>query len=107
MNPSIILGLGMGALNAVLTAAIFLYMLRSLVITFSLVEGLKIITEVTGIGTFWWGGNWAGEKLLGQTDWGPILPWYALGLAVLFIVLTIVPLLRFVARIAEEVKRPP
>jgi hypothetical protein len=105
MDPlPIMVGCGIGALNAMLTGTIFAYMLRSLIVTFTWIEGAKIVTSVLGISGFWWGGNWAGKTLLGDVKWGLVLPWYALALAILFIILTSIPVYRFIARIANEIR---
>ena len=104
--PSSVIGICLGALIGVITGAIFIYMLKSLSKAAVWLDGVKIVAEMLSIPTFWFGGPWVATKVLLSVQWQHVLPWYIALLAILFLVIATIPMLRFVVRMATETEGP-
>lgn len=97
------IGACLGALIGVITGSIFIYTLRSLSQAAVWSDGVKIVTEMLSIPTFWFGGPWVATQPLKSLSWPVALPWYLVLLLVLFLVVALVPLARFVGRVAGQI----
>ncbi len=99
-----VIGLGVGLLIGVLSGVNFLFMLKTLAQAASWVDGLKVVGEIAMIPTFWFGGPWITTKIIPATTWTAMAPWYVVTLAAAFVLITVIPVVRFIARIAREIK---
>lgn len=104
MHTATIIGLALGLLIGIITGAIFVFMLKSLHRASSWGEGLKVVVEMLAVPTFWFGGPWVATKALTSVTWADVLPSYALVLAVVFTIVAALPVLRFIAQTADDIR---
>lgn len=92
----------LGALIGVITGSIFIFMLKSLSQAVVWGDGVKIVAEMLSIPTFWFGGPWVATKSLAALSWPLVLPWYIGLLLVLFLLIAMFPLARFVSLMSSK-----
>ena len=104
MLLQIIAGLAIGILIGVLSGIVFLSMLRLVVKARKLKEVVAIAAQLLSLPTFWFGGPWLGNRLMQSLKWESLLPYYLLGLAVVFLLLISGPLIAYIHRIRLAIK---
>jgi hypothetical protein len=101
-----IIGIALGVLIGMITGAIFVFMLKSLHRASSWGEGLKVVGEMLAVPTFWFGGPWVATKALTSVTWPDVLPSYVVALAVVYTMMAVLPVLRYIARTADDIRGP-
>lgn len=100
-----ITGIALGILIGVVSGLVFLLLFRTAHRAEKLRDILPAIPELLGIPTFWFGGPWLTTALLKIVELDDILPSYILSLTCTFVLITIMPLFRFVIMIGNEIGR--
>jgi hypothetical protein len=101
-------GIALGVLMGVLSGAIFVFLLRDMVIFGNtLVHALKVVGEVISIPGFWFGGPWVTTGVLKDIEWALIIENYLIALSLVFLGISATTLLRFISRITNELQLGP
>jgi hypothetical protein len=77
-------------------------MIKSLSKAVAFLDGVKVVTEMLALPTFWFGGPWVATRVLASVRWERALPWYIAFLAFPFFLIACVPFFRFVLRMARD-----
>ncbi len=102
------LGIPLGLLIGAVTGLVLLLLLRTAWATSARQwkNIISIVGEILALPTFWFGGPWLTSKLLADTDFTSILPYYMASLAVMFLIIVIVPIFRVIIKTANEIENP-
>ena len=112
IRPDPALAFGVGLLIGTVTGAIFVLLLLEVATAAKRSRAQHIgraVSEILALPGFWFGGPWLSSRLLSHGGLGAALSYYTLTLACGFLVVSVLPLYRLVARTAraiEEVIRP-
>jgi len=98
----IILGIALGILIGVVTAAVFIHLLK--VLAGSTSGEFKVVAEVLAIPTFWFGGPWVTTRFLEHVGREEILSIYTFSLTLTFLILIAFPVFRFVITTANIIE---
>lgn len=99
------MGIVLGALNGIITGAVFIALVMGLAKTDSGQSG-KIVAEVLAIPTFWFGGPWVATQTLTTVDWARQIEPYAASLLVVFGLISLFPVYGFVQKVTRDLKKP-
>lgn len=100
------IGIPLGILIGLVSGVIFILLVRTAWTSRNDRKAVsKVVLELLGIPTFWFGGSWAASALLEGISVSAILPYYATSLAVVFGLIAVPVLLKIVLQIAREVGR--
>jgi len=91
----------LGALNGIITGAVFIALVRGLAATDSSQSG-RVVAEVLAIPTFWFGGPWVATQTLKSVDWPRQIEPYAAALLFVFALISIFPVIGFVKKVTRE-----
>jgi hypothetical protein len=116
VNVIIVMGVSIGALIGVVSGIMGLLFLRD---AFSVSSGryswwentfgrrppsgVKLAGKFSTLPLFWVGGYWT-AAFVKQANWSELLPYYLVSLAIVFIVIMLIPLMRLIVKISGLIK---
>ena len=106
-RPDRALAVGVGVLIGLITGVIFVLLLLQVASSAKTARAKRIsatVTQCFGLPAFWFGGPWLTGKLIANSGLGAAVNVYAVSLAITFLVVIGLPLIRLVLRVAERLK---
>lgn len=103
-SHSMMMGIILGALNGIITGAVFIALVKGLAGTDSGQSG-KVVGEVLAIPTFWFGGPWVATQTLRSVDWPRQIEPYAAALLVVFALISVFPVIGFVRKVTRDLEK--
>lgn len=97
-------GIALGLLNGMLSAVVFVYLVKGLAESAGGLSDIQIALKVLAIPTFWFGGPWVATRTLEAVDWEKQIEPYAVSLFLAFLLITILPMYVYIKRIASDME---